>query len=81
MDINEELAQQEKELERIRNKRRGGNMDTEKVRKVLNVIFLILAAIGVILYFVMPEKRLYALAIIGLSMVFKIIEFFLRFMF
>ncbi len=80
MDINEELALQQQELERIRNKRRG-KMNTEKARKVLNVTFLILAAIGVALYFIMPESRGMALSIVGAAMVLKVVEFFLRYMF
>lgn len=80
MDINEELALQQQELERIRNKRRG-KMDTEKVRKVLNIVFLIMAAIGVALYFIFPDERTIAIGIVGVAMVIKVVEFFLRYMF
>lgn len=80
MDINEELALQQQELERIRNKRRG-KMDTERARKILNMVFLILAAIGVALYFILPDERIIALGIVGVAMVVKVVEFFLRYMF
>ena len=41
-DVNEMLAEQQRELERIR-KKRGGNHDTERVRQILNIAFMILA--------------------------------------
>ncbi len=79
-DINDILAEQQRELERIR-KKRGGNHDTESIRRVLNILFLILALIGVILYFAYPDHRLWGMSVIGAGMVVKIIEFFIRFMF
>lgn len=51
------------------------------IRKALNVIFLICAAAGLVLYFARPEDRLTGMAIIAVGMFFKIVEFFLRFLF
>lgn len=53
----------------------------DQIRKFLNFIFLICAAIGLILYFAYPENRIIGLGILGAGMFLKIIEFFLRFLF
>ncbi len=79
-DVNEMLAEQQRELERIRNKR-GKNIDTTSIRKILNIVFLVLALIGVILYFFVPEQRSLGWLLIGIGMILKIIEFLLRFLF
>ena len=79
-DINEMLAEQQRELERIRSKR-NKSFDTEKLRRLLNVLFLLLAFVGVILYFAMPDSRVTALVVIGAGMILKVAEFFIRFMF
>lgn len=54
---------------------------TDQVRRVLNVIFLLCAVIGLIMYFAYPDNRLIGMGIIGGGMFFKVIEFFLRFLF
>ena len=54
-----------------RSKRKG--VSVQKVRSILNV--------GLILYFAWPDNRLAGMAVIGAGMCFKIIEFFLRFLF
>ena len=79
-DVNEMLAEQQRELERIR-KKRGGNHNTERVRQLLNIAFMILALVGIIVYFAYPERHTTALTIIAVGMVLKIVEFFIRFMF
>ena len=53
----------------------------EQVRNALNAIFMLLALVGVIVYFAMPAHHVVRLAIIGVALVVKIIEFFIRFMF
>ena len=53
----------------------------EQVRNALNTIFMLLALVGVIVYFAMPAHHIVGLAIIGVALVVKIIEFFIRFMF
>jgi len=79
-NVNEMLAEQQRELERVRNKR-GKKMDTTTIRKILNVVFLVLAVVGLALYFFLPEKRSLGWLLIAIGMVLKIIEFFLRFLF
>lgn len=73
------LEEQEAELERIRKKRNGG-LDKSKFRLILNILFLIIAAAGLVVYFVCePGERTLGLYIIGAAMLVKIIEFVLRF--
>ena len=79
-DVNEMLAEQQRELERIR-KKRGGNHNTERIRQILNIAFMILALAGIIVYFAYPDRHVVGLAIIAGGMVLKIAEFFIRFMF
>lgn len=72
----EELSLEE-QVERIR-KKRAGQYDGTKARAVLNVLFLVLAAIGIAMYFFGGENHMPALIVIGIGMVFKVIEFILR---
>jgi energy-converting hydrogenase Eha subunit G len=53
----------------------------EQLRNNLNTIFLLLALIGVVLYFAFPAHHLIGLIVIGIAMLIKIVEFFVRFMF
>ncbi|MBQ9285906.1 MAG: hypothetical protein IJ209_06475 [Bacteroidaceae bacterium] len=53
----------------------------ENVRNVLNTLFMLLALIGVVVYFAFPAHHMIGLAIVGIGMVLKIAEFFIRFMF
>ena len=69
----EETAQKE------RSKKSSFNI--EKIRTLMNVIFIICAAIGLVIYFAYPEIRLTGMAVIGVGMIFKVVEFFLRFLF
>ncbi len=62
-----------------RSKRKG--VSVQKARGILNVAFMLCAAAGLVLYFVWPDNRLAGMAVIGVGMCFKIIEFFLRFLF
>ncbi len=62
-----------------RAKRKGPSM--EQMRRVLNTLFLILAVVGLVLYFAMPDRHLVGIAVIGAGMFLKIIEFLLRFLF
>lgn len=53
----------------------------ERTRTILNTAFLILAAIGVIVYYANPNDhtlRMVGLCTVGVGMVLKIIEFILR---
>lgn len=68
----------EAELERIRRKRRRLG-DHKGLRQALNMIFLLLAAVGLVLYFCSDNHHITALAVIGVGMLFKVGEFFVRF--
>lgn len=53
----------------------------ERTRTLLNTAFLILAAIGVVMYYADPENhtlRVTGLCIVGVGMILKIVEFILR---
>ena len=64
---------------RIRNKR-NRKFNTEGVRKFLNIAFLIVAAIGCVLYFVMSENHIPGMVVITAGMILKVIEIFMRIM-
>lgn len=76
----EEIEKLEQQVEEIR-RRRNGKRDMKTPRLILNITYLILAAVGVTLYFVMPDRHIIGITIVGVAMVLKVIEFFLRFMF
>ena len=73
---NEELSLEE-QVERIRRKR-AGRSDNTNVRMALNTLFLILAAVGLAMYFFGGENHVPALIVIAVGMAFKVIEFVLR---
>lgn len=77
MSKTEELTLEE-QVERIRRKRQN-RADYTQVRLVLNTAFLILAAIGLAVYFLDDSHHIYALVIIGIGMLLKMVEFFIRF--
>lgn len=53
----------------------------EEVRNILNTVFMLLALIGVVVYFAFPAHHIIGLVIIAIALVIKIVEFFFRFMF
>lgn len=62
--------------------KRGGNKHAIRtIRKWLNIIFMIGFAAAVIVYFALPEQRALFFGLGFGSMLLKIVEFFLRFMF
>lgn len=73
----EKLIEETAQKERFKKK----GVSIEKLRNILNAVFMICAVAGVILYFAWPDNRLVGIAVIGVGMFFKIIEFFLRFLF
>ena len=77
--VSDQIRNQEKEIMRIRNKR-NRKFDTERIRKILNIAFLIVAAIGCVLYFVVPENQIPGMAVIAAGMILKVIEIFMRIM-
>lgn len=72
----EELSLEE-QVERIR-KKRAKQFDNTNVQMVLNTLFLILAAVGLAMYFFGGENHVPALIVIAIGMAFKVIEFVLR---
>ncbi|MBR1682022.1 MAG: hypothetical protein IJ767_05670 [Bacteroidaceae bacterium] len=52
----------------------------EEVRNILNTVFLLLALVGVVLYFALPAHHVAGLVVIGVAMIIKTVEFFIRFM-
>ena len=72
----EELSLEE-QVERIRRKR-AKRFDNTKVRIALNFLFLILAIVGLCMYFFGSPNHVPALIIIAIGMMFKVIEFMLR---
>ena len=74
-----QLEELEAEVQRIRARRNKG-IDRDKLRIVLNWAFLVIAAIGLVMYFTHePGDHMTALWVIGGAMILKIIEFVLRF--
>ena len=74
--MKEELSLEE-QVELIRRKR-AKRFDSTRTRTVLNALFLVLAAVGLAMYFFGGENHVPALIVIATSMVFKVIEFVLR---
>ena len=72
----EELSLEE-QVERIR-KKRAKQFDKTKLRVALNVPFLLLAAIGLAMYFFFDTNNVTALLVIAFGMLFKVVEFILR---
>ena len=72
----EELSLEE-QVERIR-KKRAKQFDKTKIRVALNVLFLLLAAIGLAMYFFFDTNNITALLVIAFGMLFKVVEFILR---
>ncbi|MBO4801408.1 MAG: hypothetical protein J5545_06020 [Bacteroidaceae bacterium] len=52
----------------------------DELRNTLNTIFLLLAIIGLVLYFAIPAHHIIGLIVIGIGMIVKVVEFFVRFM-
>ena len=72
----EELSLEE-QVELIR-KKRARRYDSTRARAALNALFLVLAAVGLAMYFFGGENRMPALIVIATGMVLKVIEFVLR---
>ena len=77
--MKEEELSLEEQVERIR-RRRTRRTDNAKVQLALNTLFLILAAIGLTMYFFGGENHVPALIVIAVGMLFKVIEFIMRFL-
>ncbi|MBR5053783.1 MAG: hypothetical protein IKW91_11240 [Bacteroidaceae bacterium] len=75
--MNKEELSLEEQVERIR-KKRAKQSDNTNVRMALNTLFLVMAAVGLAMYFFGGENHVPALIVIAVGMVFKVIEFVLR---
>ena len=53
----------------------------EEIRNLLNTVFMLLALVGVVVYFAFPAHHIISLVIIGIALIIKVAEFFIRFMF
>ena len=74
----EELSLEE-QVARIRRKRQR-HTDPRKVRAALNAAFLLLAAIGLGIYFSAESRHVTGLTVIGVGMILKVAEFIMRFL-
>ena len=72
----EELTLEE-QVERIRAKRNGGEWK-DRVRRILNNVFLILAVCGVVTYFSGEENHVNGIILVGIAMAFKVVEIIIR---
>ncbi len=54
-------------------------MDTDRIRAILNVLFMIGALISVILYFTLGEDKTVFFYVCGASLFLKMMEFVFRF--
>lgn len=54
------------------------SLDHDKARSVLNTLFLLLAFVGLVVYFAV--SHIPGLIIIGIGMLLKVIEIFIRFL-
>ena len=54
-------------------------MDTDRIRAVLNVLFMIGALLSVILYFTLGEDKTVFFYVCGASLFLKMMEFVFRF--
>ena len=55
-------------------------MDTDRIRAVLNVLFMIGALISVILYFTLGEDKTVFFYVCGASLFLKMMEYVFRFL-
>ena len=54
-------------------------MDSDKIRNVLNILFLILAVAAVITYFVAKDDFMMFVYVCSATIFVKVMEFFIRF--
>ncbi|MDR1004347.1 MAG: hypothetical protein LBL97_05000 [Prevotellaceae bacterium] len=54
-------------------------MNIDKIRNVLNILFMALAVVAVVLYFVFDEDKKPFMYVCGAALFFKLVEFYIRF--
>jgi hypothetical protein len=54
-------------------------MNPDKIRNVLNILFLILALAAIVVYFVYDDDKKPFMYVCGAAIFFKLMEFFIRF--
>ncbi|MDR0895872.1 MAG: hypothetical protein LBN06_11340 [Prevotellaceae bacterium] len=54
-------------------------MSIDKIRNVLNILFMALAVVAVILYFIFDEDKKPFMYMCGAAIFFKLAEFYIRF--
>ena len=74
---NENLTLEE-QVERIRAKRNGSGEKKERARRILNNIFIVLAVGGLVTYFSADGNHINGMILVGVAMVFKLVEIFIR---
>ncbi|MDN0053936.1 hypothetical protein QVN91_13410 [Bacteroides caecigallinarum] len=55
-------------------------MDNDKIRNILNILFMIGALVSVILYFTLGDDKTVFFYVCGASLFLKMIEFVFRFL-
>lgn len=68
----------EEQVERIRAKRNGYGEWKDRVRRILNNVFLILATCGLVTYFSSEENHVNGIILVGIGMLFKFAEIIIR---
>ncbi len=76
--MNNENLSLEEQVERIRAKRNGSGEWKQRTRRILNNVFLITAACGVVTYFSGDEHHINGIILVGIGMAFKLVEIVIR---
>lgn len=74
---NEDISLEE-QVERLRARRGNSEEWKDRARRILNNVFLILAACGAVTYFSGEENRINGMILIGIGMGFKLVEIIIR---
>jgi len=75
----DKIVQDAVEKKHSRYHRPDKHATVDRVRTILNVVFMIGAVVAIIAYFVLPDKTLF-FYVGGIALCLKVIEFFIRFM-
>lgn len=78
MSTSTEEISLEEQVARIRAKRNGSGEWKDRARRILNNVFLILAACGLVTYFSDESYHLNGLLLVGIGMACKVVEIIIR---